>query len=140
MIKYAKEPITASCKIAVHRTPNSELPAEGQHEWERAAIWGQVAPRVKSCAGIKLLDCVFFKAVLYSILLLLLFDHTNVIFIQQKIAWLSAIMTAKLTAVMGLLPTAVRIMPTLGMSFRKYVCAVGKSLMCCVHGLGVSSD
>ncbi|XP_017663537.1 PREDICTED: cysteine and tyrosine-rich protein 1 isoform X1 [Lepidothrix coronata] len=30
-------------------------------------------------------------------------------------------MTAKLTAVMGLLPTAVHIMPTLGMSFRKHV-------------------
>lgn len=29
-------------------------------------------------------------------------------------------MTAKLTAVMGLPPTAARIMPILGMSFRKY--------------------
>ncbi|XP_039911900.1 uncharacterized protein LOC120748958 isoform X3 [Hirundo rustica] len=36
---------------------------------------------------------------------------------KQKIVWLSVIMTARLTAVMGLLPTAVHIMPTLGMSF-----------------------
>lgn len=67
----------------------------------------------------KPLDCVFFKAVLYKILM---FDLMSVIFIQQKIVWLSVIMAAKLTAVMGLLPTAVHIMPTLGMSFREYIC------------------
>lgn len=82
---------------------------------------------MKSCDCIKLLDCIFFKAVPYSILLLLPFDRMNVIFIQQKIVWLSVIMTAKLTAVMGLLPTAVHIMPTLGMSFRKYICALEKN-------------
>lgn len=63
---------------------------------------------------------------LYSILLVLPFDCGNVIFIQQKIVWLSVLMTAKLTAVMGLLPTAVHIMLTSGMSFRKYICTSEK--------------
>lgn len=106
--------------------------------WLPFGLQGQVKPRVKSCDCIKLVDCVFFKAVLYRFLLLLLFDRMNVIFIQQKIVWLSVIMTARLTAVMGLLPTAVHIMPTLGMSFRKYICSSEK-LMHCVHGLDVNS-
>lgn len=79
----------------------------------------------------KWLDCNFFKAVLYKILMLLTFDLMSVIFIQQKIVWLSVIMTAKLTAVMGLLPTAVHIMPTLGMSFREYICTLKKNDMLC---------
>lgn len=85
----------------------------------------------------KWLDCNFFKAVLYKILMLLTFDLMSVIFIQQKIVWLSVIMTAKLTAVMGLLPTAVHIMPTLGMSFREYICTL-KKMICCVHELSVN--
>lgn len=100
-----------------------------QNEWECAAIriTGSGHALSESCDCLKLLDCIFFKAVLYGILLLLPFDRMNVIFIQQKIVWLSVIMTAKLTAVMGLLPTAVHIMPTLGMSFRKYICALEKT-------------
>lgn len=79
----------------------------------------------------KWLDCNFFKAVLYKILMLLTFDLMSVIFIQQKIVWLSVIMTAKLTAMMRLLPTAVHIMPTLGMSFREYICTLKKNDMLC---------
>lgn len=76
----------------------------------------------------KLLECIFFKAVLYKILM---FDLMSFIFFQQKIVWLSVIMTAKLTAVMGLLPTAVHIMPTLGMSFREYICTLKKRGVLC---------
>lgn len=86
-------------------------------------LQSQVTPQGQCCDCVKLLDCIFFKAVLYKILM---FDLMSFIFIQQNIVWLSVIMTAKLTAVMGLLPTAVRIMPTLGMSFREYVCTFEK--------------
>lgn len=106
--------------------------------WLPFGLWGQAKPQVKSCDCIKLLDCIFFKAIFYGFLLLLLFDCMNVIFIQQKIVWLSVIMTARLTAVMGPLPTAVHIMLTLGMSFRKYICS-SEQLMLTVHGLDVNS-
>lgn len=123
MIKYEKELILPATKYPYteHLTLNFLLKCRMSGNGLPFGLQDQVAPRVKSCDCIKLLDCIFFKAVLYSILLLLPFDRMCVIFIQQKIVWLSVIMTAKLTAVMGLLPTAAHIMPTLGMSFRKYI-------------------
>lgn len=96
------------------RTSENGLPLELQ---------SQVTPQGQFCDCMKLLDCIFFKVVLYKILM---FNLMSVFFIQQKIVWLCVIMTAKLTAVMGLLPTAVHIMPTLGMSFREYICTLKK--------------
>lgn len=97
-------------------------------------LQSQITPQGQCCDCMKLLACIFFKAVLYEILI---FDIISVIFIQQKIVWLSVIMAARLTAVMGLLPTAVHIMPTLGMSFREYICTLKKKV-CCVHEVSVN--
>lgn len=69
MMKYEKELIQPAIKhpYAKHLTLNFLLKCRMSGNGLPLGLQGQVAPLVMSCDCIKLLDCIFFKAVLYSI-------------------------------------------------------------------------